>query len=80
MYLVPLSFFDLRELVIIQIVIRIHVDYLGLCGSAQHLNDLNQVVDAALADEEGRAVDHLQDDAADRPDIDHCCVVGGSED
>lgn len=64
-YLVPLSFFDLREFVIIQVVVRIHVDYLSLCGSAQHLYDFNQVVNAALADEEGRTVDHLQDDTPD---------------
>lgn len=65
LYLVPFSLLDLREFVVIEVIIRIHVDYLSLCRSSQHFDDLNQMVDAAFSDKKRRSLDHFQQDASD---------------
>ena len=61
-YLLPFLALDFRKLVVVEIVLRVHIDDLGLGGCPQHLDDLDQVVNAALPDEQGHSVDHLQQD------------------
>lgn len=39
--LLPLSFLHFGELVIVEVVLRIHIDDLSLRGRSQHLNDLD---------------------------------------
>ena len=79
-HLLPLPLLDFGELVVVEVVVRVHVNDLGLGGRSHHLDDLDQVVDAALADEQGQPVDHLQDHAPSRPDVDHRGVLVGAED
>ena len=69
--MLPFPLFYLREFVVVQVVVRIHLDHLGLCGGSHHLYDLDQVVNAALSDEERNSMQHLKDHTAQRPDIDH---------
>lgn len=59
-HLSPFPAFYLRELIVIQVVFRIHLDHLRLGGSAKHLDDLNQVVDAAFTHEERCPVEHFE--------------------
>ena len=80
MYLAPLSFLDLGELIVIEVIVRIHIDDLTLGGRAQNLDDLDQMIDAVLGNEEGSPLDHFQQHAAHRPHVDHSRVVIGSED
>lgn len=79
-YFVPLFLLNFGEFVVIEIVFWVHVDDLGLGGRAHDLDDLDEMIDAALADEEGHLVDHFEHDAAHGPDVDHGGVLGGSED
>lgn len=80
MYFIPLSFLHLRELVVIEIVVGIHIDNLALGRSSQHFDDFDEVVHAVLADEERSALNHFQQDAPNRPDVDHRGVVSGPKD
>ncbi|CAM6001167.1 unnamed protein product [Sphagnum balticum] len=63
-YFVPFPLFDFGEPVIVEIVVGIHIDDLALGGSSQNFDDFDEVVDAAVSDEKGHSVDHLQDDAS----------------
>ena len=60
MYFIPLSFLHLRELVVIEIVVGIHIDNLALGRSSQHFDDFDEVVHTVLSDEERSALNHFQ--------------------
>ena len=76
----PLSLLDFGELVVVEIVLRVHLHHLSLGGSPHDLDDLDEVIDAALPNEQRGSVQHLQNDTASRPDIYHGCVVGRPKD
>ena len=69
---------NLRELVLH--VVRVHGLDLLPGGRAQDLDDLDELVDAALAREERLAEHKLRHDTARGPDVDVGGVVGGAED
>jgi len=74
----PLRGLDLRELLLV--LVLVHQEDLLLGRRAQHLDDLDQLVDCALAREERVAQQHLADDCAHAPDVDRHRLVGGAED
>ena len=78
--MLPVPFLHLWEFVVVEVVLRVHLDDLSLCGSPHHLNNLNKVVDAAFPDKERHSIEHLEEHAAQGPDIDHGGIVGGSKD
>lgn len=51
----------------------------GLCRRAERAEDLENLVDLAVAREDGLAVAHFGKDAADRPDVDACAVLFPAE-
>mmetsp|Transcript_18818 Transcript_18818/g.37965 ORF Transcript_18818/g.37965 Transcript_18818/m.37965 type:complete len:287 (+) Transcript_18818:456-1316(+) len=61
-------------------VIRVHRHELVPCWRAQHLDDLDELVDPALAWEDRLSQDELGSDACRRPNVDDCRVIGGAED
>mmetsp|Transcript_21786 Transcript_21786/g.72168 ORF Transcript_21786/g.72168 Transcript_21786/m.72168 type:complete len:291 (-) Transcript_21786:470-1342(-) len=69
---------DLRELVLR--VVLVHRLDLVERRRAQHLDDLDQLVDARLARKEGHAQEQLGEHAARGPDVDAAAVVGGAKD
>ena len=75
--LVPRMRLDLRELEFGVVLVH-RLDFLPGRGS-EDLDDFDQLVDAALAREERRSDEQLRDDAAERPDVDCCCVIRGAE-
>mmetsp|Transcript_36102 Transcript_36102/g.93777 ORF Transcript_36102/g.93777 Transcript_36102/m.93777 type:complete len:558 (-) Transcript_36102:101-1774(-) len=56
-----------------------HVGPRGLVGGAQHAEDVEDLVDLAVAGEERAAADHLRKDAADGPDVNRRGVVLGAQ-
>lgn len=76
----PFSFLYFGEFVVVEIVLGVHLDHLSFSGGSHDLNDLDQVINAALADEQRNPVEHFENDTAQRPDVDHGRIVGGSED
>mmetsp|Transcript_12080 Transcript_12080/g.30515 ORF Transcript_12080/g.30515 Transcript_12080/m.30515 type:complete len:653 (-) Transcript_12080:267-2225(-) len=56
-----------------------HVGPRGLVGGAQHAEDVEDLVDLAVAGEERAAADHLRKDAADGPDVNGRGVVLGAQ-
>ena len=79
-YLIPLSFLYFWKFVVVEVVVWIHVDHLTLCWSSKHFNYLNKVINAILSNEKRGSLDHLQKNAANRPDIDHGGVMSCSKD
>jgi hypothetical protein len=71
----PLLCLDFGELIVIQIIIRIHIDDLGLTGRAQYLNNFDQLIDIAVAHKKWLPLEHLQEHTAGGPHINHGCVV-----
>lgn len=69
--------FDLRELVLH--VVRVHRLDLLAGGCAQDLDDLDELIDAALSGEEGLAQHKLSHDAPGGPYVDVGRVVGRTE-
>ena len=63
-YFVPLSFFDFGELVVIEVVVRVHIDDLTFGGSSEHFDDLNEMVDAVFTYEKRCSLDHFQQNAS----------------
>ena len=80
MYLGPLSFLDLGELVVVEIVVGVHIHNLALGGSPQHLDDLDEVVHTVLANKKGSPLNHLKQDATYRPNVNHGGIVSCPED
>mmetsp|Transcript_27146 Transcript_27146/g.68916 ORF Transcript_27146/g.68916 Transcript_27146/m.68916 type:complete len:393 (+) Transcript_27146:146-1324(+) len=76
--LVPRVRLDLRELELR--VIRVHRHELLARRRAEHLDDLDELIHAALPGEDGLPQDQLRRDARGRPDVDDRRVVRGAED
>mmetsp|Transcript_11405 Transcript_11405/g.26005 ORF Transcript_11405/g.26005 Transcript_11405/m.26005 type:complete len:269 (+) Transcript_11405:215-1021(+) len=74
----PLAGLDLREFELG--VVRVHAAYLLPRGGAEDLDDLDELVDARVAGEEGLAEQELGADAPLAPDVDARGVVGAAED
>lgn len=53
---------------------------MALGGRTQYFNDLNQMINATFAHEQRTALDHLKEDAANRPNVNHRGVMSCSED
>lgn len=69
--------FDLRELVLH--VVRVHRLDLLARRCAEHLDDLDELIDAALSGEEGLAKHELSHDAPSGPYVDVRRVIGRTE-
>lgn len=78
--MLPFPLFYLWEFVVIEVVFWIHLCYLSLCWGSKHFDDLDEVIEATLANEKRASVQHFEQNASKRPDIDHCSVMVGSED
>mmetsp|Transcript_15888 Transcript_15888/g.18402 ORF Transcript_15888/g.18402 Transcript_15888/m.18402 type:complete len:329 (-) Transcript_15888:80-1066(-) len=76
--LLPRVRLDLRELELG--VVRVHGHDLLFGRGSQHLDDLDELVDAGLAWEQRLAQQQLGDHAADAPHVDDRVVVGAAED
>jgi len=76
--LLPGGCADLGELLFV--VVLVHGADLFLCGGAEHLDDLHQLVDCRLAREERVAQQHLADHGAHAPHVDGHCLVCSPED
>mmetsp|Transcript_99650 Transcript_99650/g.237564 ORF Transcript_99650/g.237564 Transcript_99650/m.237564 type:complete len:219 (-) Transcript_99650:405-1061(-) len=76
--LVPWVRLDLRELELG--VVRVHGHQLLPRRGSQDLDDLHQLIHAALAREHGMAQDELGRDASGRPNVDDEPVVSGAKD
>lgn len=74
-YLVERVGLDLRELVLH--VVGVHGSDLFTSRSAKHFDDLNKLIDAGFAREEGLAKHQLCHDTASRPNI--CICVSHTE-
>jgi len=61
--LLPLSLLDFGELIIIEIVIRIHFDNLSFSWSSHNFDNLDEMIDAVISDEKWSAIENLQNDA-----------------
>ena len=77
--MLPFPLFYLWKFVVIKIVFRIHLCHLSLCWGSEHFDDLNEVIKATLTYEKRASIQHFEQDASKRPDIDHCSVVISSE-
>lgn len=55
-------------------VARVHLQDLILRRSAQYLDDLHKLVDAARTGEEDAAAEELAEDAAGGPHVDRVCA------
>ena len=62
------------------LIVGIHLAYLVARGRAEHLDDLDELVDARVARKDGLTEQELGEDAAGRPYVDVARVVGGAED
>lgn len=62
--MLPLSFLYFGKFIVVKIVVRVHLDHLRFGWGSHHLDDLDQVIDAALSDEKRHPVQHLQNDTA----------------
>lgn len=49
-YMLPVSFLNFGEFVVVEVILWIHLNDLSFCGSSHHFDDLDKVVDAALSD------------------------------
>ena len=47
----PFSLLDLGELIVTEVVLRVHLDDLSFSWRSHNLDNLNQMVNAALANE-----------------------------
>ena len=80
MYFLPRSGVDLRELVLVDVTVRVHLHDLIIRRSAEHLDDLHQLVDVTVRTENGLKGEHLNQDAASRPHVDLRRVASAGED
>lgn len=71
--LLPRQRSNLREAVLF--VFWVHSLDLLARWRSKDLDNLNKLVNAALARENGLPQHELSDDAADGPDVDRCCIV-----
>lgn len=79
MYLWPFFSLYFWELVVIQVILRVHVNNLSFGGCSHHFYYFNQMIDTALTDEQRNSVNHFKYDATNRPDIDHCWVMSSTK-
>ncbi len=75
----PLSFFNLRKFIIIEIVFRIHLNNLGFCWSSHYFDDLDQVINTTLSYKEWGTVKHLKNDTTQRPNVNHCSIMSSTK-
>ena len=78
-YFGPLFLFHFWKFVIVEVVLRVHIDYLGFGGRSHYLDNLDQVIDAAFSDKKRNLIDHLKKYTPHRPNINHGCVLSSSE-
>jgi len=69
--------FDLRKLEFR--VISVHFFNLFFGRSAQHFDNLNQLVDPTITREHGLTQHEFGQNTTRGPDINHCRVIGGTE-
>ena len=51
---------DLRQIIIIYLVIRIHVSYIRFCWSSQYFYNLKNVIETRVSDKERSSIKDLQ--------------------
>lgn len=76
----PLDRFDSGELgVFLHVIVPVHLQHVLLGRRAQHLDDLDQLVDLRVTQERWDTVDHFHEYAPSRPHVDLRSVVSGPE-
>ena len=62
--MLPVTFFDFGKFVVIEVVLRVHLNNLSLSRRSHNLDDLNKMVNAAFSDKERHSIEHLKYHAA----------------
>ena len=60
---------DLRQIIIIYLIVGIHVSYIRFCRGSQHFYHLKNMIETGVSNKERSSIEDLEKNAAQRPHI-----------
>ena len=57
-------FLDLWQIILVNLIIRIHIPHIIFGGSAQHLDDLQDMIETWVSYEEWSSIENFKENAA----------------